>query len=304
MKTSLENLPRGHVRRLEAITQQIVHSIPTCEKVILFGSYARGDFVVCDRRFDFGVMTIYNSDYDILVVYPYQTDPTVVSQRLDRIKRAYEKVHNDPPTRPAIEFHVMTNKEFNKSVREGRYFYMDILKEGILLHSSGAPFPVREVSTPTQFHIMAQEYFDEYFHRGNLFLLTTQCMEENEEYTMASFHLHQATEKLYHAVQLVFTLYKPKRHDLAKLRSATKSFAPELLAAFPLHTPEEKRLFDLLCRAYIEARYNSQFRVTKEEVESLKKSVELLRDIVKVVCEKKIEQIALWEEMPPQEEKP
>ena len=298
MKTSLEHLSRGHIRRLQAITEQVRHLIPACEKVILFGSFARGDFVVCDRRFDFGVMTIYNSDYDILVVYPLKINPVIVNQALDRIKLAYEKVHCDPPIRPSIEFSAMTTKEFNRSIREGRYFYMDILNEGILLYDSGTPIPEREATTPTRFHEMAREYFNEYFHGGNLFLSGTDFYFLKQEYTMGSFMLHQATEKFYQAVQLVFTLYKGKSHDLVKLRGITKSFAPELLAAFPLHTPEEKQLFDLLCRAYIEARYNSKFVVTKEELETLKTSVELLRDIVKVKCEEKIQKIALQEEMP------
>ncbi|MDO4584243.1 MAG: HEPN domain-containing protein [Planctomycetia bacterium] len=301
MKTSLENVPTGDARKLQEMTRHLVQLLPSCDKVILFGSYARGDFVVLDHRCDFGVSTTYKSDYDILVVHPSNIYRGKILRILKEVKQAFEKIYTSP-LQPTLQFLTLTDKEFSQFVREGRYFYMDVLKEGILLHTSGTPLPQKEWIDTAQFRKMAHEYYQEYFHQGEVFLRTVQFLAENQEYTTASFLLHQATEKFYQTVLLVFTLYKAKHHDIAELREITKSHAPELLAAFPRNTPEENYLFELLCRAYIEARYNSQFVVTQKELERLKNSVKLLQDIVKTVCEKKIEQIVLREETPPQEE--
>ncbi len=41
--------------------------------VILFGSYARGNYVLWDTNIEFGVHTSYQSDYDILLVVTGQT---------------------------------------------------------------------------------------------------------------------------------------------------------------------------------------------------------------------------------------
>lgn len=53
-------------------------------------------------------------------------------------------------------------------------------------------------------------------------------------------------------------------------------------------TRESNRLFALLKDAYIEARYNPDFLVTKEDIDALLPKVELLRNITKSICEKKI----------------
>ena len=47
-------------------------------------------------------------------------------------------------------------------------------------------------------------------------------------------------------------------------------------------------LFDLLRRAYLEARYNDKFVVTKADIDALVPKIELLRDIVEKVCEEQI----------------
>ena len=49
-----------------------------------------------------------------------------------------------------------------------------------------------------------------------------------------------------------------------------------------------KRLFDLLQDAYVQARYNLHFRVTKEDIEALIPKVERLRDITRQCCEERI----------------
>ena len=38
--------------------------------VVLYGSYARGGYVLWDERVEFGVNTSYQSDYDMMVVVP------------------------------------------------------------------------------------------------------------------------------------------------------------------------------------------------------------------------------------------
>ncbi len=87
---------------------------------------------------------------------------------------------------------------------------------------------------------------------------------------------------------MVFILYGHKSHNLSELMNATKKYAPEIFKALPRDTPEEKRLFDLLQRAYIESRYNPDFEVTKEDIDALIPKVEQLRDIVEKVCRERI----------------
>ena len=86
---------------------------------------------------------------------------------------------------------------------------------------------------------------------------------------MASFHLHQSAENFLRTIPITFILYGHKSHDLSELMNAAKKHTPEIFKAFPRDTPEEKRLFDLLQRAYIESRYNPDFEITKADIDAL-----------------------------------
>lgn len=72
-------------------------------------------------------------------------------------------------------------------------------------------------------------------------------------------------------------------------------YSPEFATVFPRHTANEKRLFNLIKAAYVQARYNSEFDVAKEDIEALLPKVELLRNITKCVCEAKIKEYELLE---------
>ncbi|MBB3320555.1 putative transcriptional regulator, partial [Rhizobium sp. BK181] len=45
-----------------------------------------------------------------------------------------------------------------------------------------------------------------------------------------------------------------------------------------------RRCFELLSRAYVEARYSSQYEITQEELAWLTERVRSLQEVVKTVC--------------------
>ena len=68
MKKSIKRLPKRTQEELTVLLDLVRKSIENCQMVILFGSYARGNYVLWDSNIEFGVHTSYQSDYDILVV--------------------------------------------------------------------------------------------------------------------------------------------------------------------------------------------------------------------------------------------
>ncbi|MDR0660441.1 MAG: nucleotidyltransferase domain-containing protein [Prevotellaceae bacterium] len=68
MKKSIAYLPKRKQHDLEWLTKEIISKLTKVEMIILFGSYARDEYVDYDERNDFGIRTSYRSDYDILVV--------------------------------------------------------------------------------------------------------------------------------------------------------------------------------------------------------------------------------------------
>ena len=58
---------------------------------------------------------------------------------------------------------------------------------------------------------------------------------------------------------------------------------------FPQGTKQEKNCFDLLNRAYVEARYDPDYKITRKQLEYLSKRVKLLQRLTKRICKEKIE---------------
>src|SRR6185312_6981902 len=95
-----------------------------------------------------------------------------------------------------------------------------------------------------------QGYFDIWYPQGQTFhKLSSVCLVDRALRT-GVFQLHQAAECFYNTVLLVFTGYKPKTHNLQKLRNYSKHISPDLYSIFrmPGSDEQEYHLFDLLKR--------------------------------------------------------
>lgn len=274
------------------MTQAVTKQIPACEMIILFGSFARGDYVEYDQRVEYGVPTYYQSDFDILIVTSPDAHEDRVWERLSRISHRMNTVAGPIPREAPIRFIVEKINRLNEFLREGQYFYRDVKAEGIMLFDS-ENFTLKRRSRlkPTRYREIAKDYYESKMEQALNFLSDMKSNYCQRKYTHASFHLHQTTESLYNAVLLTFTLYKGRTHCLESLRERTSIHSNELLEAFPQETEEEKRLFKLLCDAYIQARYNRDFVVTKKDMDALIPCVERLKEIVEKICTAKIESI-------------
>ena len=170
-------------------------------------------------------------------------------------------------------------KNFNKFIGESRYFYTQVKEEGIILYNSGKyKLSRRRKLNFDEIKEQAQEYFDK--KNANDFLDTAKYNYDKGKYKLVSFLLHQACENYYYAIRLTFTLRNNKQHNLSKLSSSVKRYSDELETVF-----HKKRLFTLLKAAYVDARYNPHFVVTKEDIDKLIPKVESLREITERICE-------------------
>ena len=290
MKDSIAYLPKDKQDDLGFLVKEILKRLPQKEYIILYGSYARGNYVHRSVRIeDGGIPTVKISDYDIYVVtsgFNSKKAETVLDN-IEDIFFSGKDFDRDTP----VQFITDDIKALNKYLEEGRYFYTQIKQEGIVLYNSGKyKLSRRRKLNFAEIKEQAQEYFDEKFEKGNFFFDDAVTNKGRERFQMSSFYLHQACENYYYAIRLTFTLRNNKQHNLSKLSSSVRRYADDLRTVFPQNTPEEKRLFVLLKAAYVEARYTPYFVVTKEDIDALIPKVELLRDITKRICEAKIKE--------------
>lgn len=283
MKISLYHLPQNKQDQLKALTQIILDKVPA-EMIILFGSYARGDWVE-----DYQEKYEYVSDFDILIVTKDRHTAKQGKKWWDLDK---ELMANEDITRTSVIYHSIGF--LNDKIERNYYFFVDILKEGIMLFDSGK-FTLSEPKdlNPAQRVEKSTEEFEHWFESANLFLETFEFLCQKGDgrsvyNNNAAFELHQATERYYAAILLVFTDYKPRIHDIEILGNQVGKLHPDFTAVFPLVTEEEKRLFVLLKKAYIDARYNRNYRIEKEELAYLGSRVALLKDLTERICRERI----------------
>jgi predicted nucleotidyltransferase/HEPN domain-containing protein len=279
MKTSLSHLPDDKQEELETLTKIILSKVPA-EMIILFGSHARGDWVE-----DFQDTYEYVSDFDILVITKDRRAAKGQKKWRDLDK---ELAANEEITKTSIIQHSIWF--VNDKIERNYYFFVDILKEGILLFDSGK-FSLSEPKdmNPKERQKKAEKQFEHWFGTANEFLDIDKDLEKGH-FKKAAFLLHQATERYYATNLLVFTDYKPRTHDIEELGRQVEKLHPDFVTVFPKNTAEEVRLFKLLKKAYIDARYEVGYKIEKEELEYLANRVKLLKDLTERICTERIEQ--------------
>lgn len=281
MKISIDFLPAQKQEELIAVRDLIVEAFEP-EMIILFGSYARNEWVE-DRYVEGGITYEYKSDFDILVISRVELGP----RRSNRWYKTEEAVKKLPLQTPVSLIHHGI-KFVNKEIRKNSYFFTDILKEGILLYDT-QNFQLAEpgVLNEQQLKKQAKEDFEQWFPSANNFLDYYNFAFNKADFKEAAFLLHQATERYYTALLLVYTGYRPKTHDIQKLGEMAAQINERFKTVFPFADPENKARFELLKKAYIDARYQKTYTISKEDLEYLAKRVEVLRDLVKEVCEER-----------------
>lgn len=301
MRTDLDHLPANKQRELERVKQIIFEEFADSvalatmswkkkgriDKIILYGSYARGGWVDEPHT-----AKGYRSDFDLLIIVSDKrlTDKVEfwpkIEDRLDR-ELAIDKTLHTP-----VNLIIHTMQEVNDGLAHGRYFFMDIATDGIALYEyDDKELHKPKPKTPDEALDMAQEYFDEWY---------TSAMRAHVNYgddlkrgwnKEAAFMLHQATERLYHCVLLVCTFYTPHVHNLAFLRTQAERLDMRLVDAWPRELKSDRRHFEKLKEAYVKARYSKHYRITEEELRWLGKRVEELGRAVHAICSERLEQL-------------
>ena len=175
---------------------------------------------------------------------------------------------------------------------DNSYFFKDIKKEGRLLYDSGQyPMASPKKFTPAERKAKAIENYEEYFGYAETFLQRS-VSDPNDNVrnrNINAFMLHQACENAFIASSLVFKDDRRKLHDLIKLEKEVAPLEPAFLCSFPKETERDKYIFELILKAYIDARYKKYYQVTEEELAEMAIMVKNFHKLVEKLCKEKIE---------------
>ena len=248
-------------------------------RIVLFGSYARGDWV--DDK-----VSGYQSDFDLLIV--------VNDKRLTDVAEfwhaAEDKLIADPEIARPVNFIVHSLEEVNAELARGQYFFTDIVKDGVVLfEASGAkPFKTPAPMTADAALETAEAAYQQWSASAAQSLEIARFAQQKGWSNKSAFSLHQAVEAAYHGFLLVRTHYSPQTHNIKFLRSLAEDLEPDL-RVWPRDTREARRRFELLKRAYVEARYSEHYAISDADLIWLGERAEALIAAVETACAARIE---------------
>lgn len=296
LRSDLDHLPVAKRRELERVVQLLFEEFQASLdgrsasyrrggkilKVILFGSFARGDWVE-DRS------SGYLSDFDLLVVVNHEKLTDIDDYWRSAEDRFSRELIITKTLRRPVNFIVHSLTDVNRQLKHGRPFFLDIVRDGIALyetpgHPLANPAPLSAEAARRE----AQGYFDEWFSTATEFLAGVEFYRGRGSLKLAAFNLHQAAERFYHCALLVLTLYSPKLHKLDKLRDLAEGVDARLIAAWPRDTRFSRRVFDRIRRAYVEARYSPHYKITADEMAEAVTRIEALRKLVETICQERL----------------
>lgn len=293
MRSDVDHLPPVQQDELERVKQLLLAEFATAIaranqpwkkngkilKIVLFGSYARSDWV--DEP-----TNGYQSDFDLLVIVSHP-DLTEVS---DYWYVAEDLIQRDSTIGRPVNIIVHSLDEVNQALTRGEYFWVDIARDGILLYElPGSALAMPKPLTTADAFEMASAYARDWLGKIDSALKLADFAIKESELKDGAFLLHQAAERCFICVLLVCTLYFPRSHNIKFLRSLAEDTEPRLIAAWPRATREDRRRFELLKRAYVEARYSASYEISEADLSALSVSVRALRDLVAEVSGERVE---------------
>ncbi|ATY32966.1 hypothetical protein [Sphingomonas psychrotolerans] len=179
----------------------------------------------------------YFSDYDLLVVVNREEFTDVAEYWEKAETQLLEELSAGQVLRTPVSLIYHDIDDVNEKLRLGRYFFMDILREGIVLFDEvGFPFVEPQPLSPEQALQETRDYYEEWFESAVAFAKGASYYRSIERPKEAAFQLHQAVERFYHRLFLVRTLYSPKTHNLNRQRDMAEQLEPALKQVWPRET--------------------------------------------------------------------
>lgn len=298
MKTDLSHLPERQQKELAHVRTVLLNGFEAALKkgaggtsdhrrngqvlkIILFGSYARNDWVDAPENG-------YLSDFDLLVIVSHEKLTDIAEYWWE----AEDRILHDPTVGRTVNIIVHTLAEVNQALGRGEYFWSDIARDGVVLYElPGHPLAAPRPMTAEDAAVMAQRWFDQWAPKIDSALKGTDFFITAHEKNDAAFLLHQAVERAYACFLLVHTFYFPRSHNIKFLRSLAESHNSSLIEAWPRVERADRRVFEALKRAYVEARYSEHYDVSAEDLALMARGAETLRDKVVSACEKRLAQL-------------
>lgn len=112
------------------------------------------------------------------------------------------------------------------------------------------------------------------------FLTGAELFRIRKQYAISAFMLHQSAEQALSTLVKIGTGYEANTHNLERLIRYASLVSYQIPDIFPRKTDREKQLFLLLQKAYVDSRYQIEYKICIEDLLCL---TDRIRDIHKIL---------------------
>lgn len=196
--------------------------------------------------------------------------------------RVQDKIENNLHAFLPVTVIVLSCARFQGWLLNGHPFACSVAQKGFLLYQKDASLLPQATAVDeeavqkeaTQLFLQTERKVRELLAGAELYTVRVQ-------HGLAAFLLHQAAEQTLRTMLIIHTGLRLNTHNLDKLLRCCTMFCPDLHDVFPRRSEGDKRLFGLLQKAYIDARYSGNYRIRFEELTTLTGKVKQLQELFK-----------------------
>lgn len=189
-----------------------------------------------------------------------------------------------PVTTLVLQKHI-----FEDWLKDGHPFATSVQQSAVVIYNSGSyNLPVSQANN----NVTSKErekHLAEGLTKTKEFLAGSELFRIRKQYAMAAFMLHQSAEQALGTLLKVGTGYHANTHSIDRLLRYAGLVSYQLADIFPQKTEEEKGLFNLLQKAYIDTRYKEDYKIGTDDLLCLTEKVRRIHEIVEDVGKSTLE---------------
>jgi uncharacterized protein len=172
---------------------------------------------------------------------------------------------------------VLAIETFTGWLNEGNPFARWVVQQATLMYNANDHvLPQPGTHDETKLEAENKKLLNETKQKVQSFLAGAELYRIRKEYKLAAFMLHQAAEQQLRTMLIIKTGLCINTHNIERLIRYNCMWCDKLLEIFPKNNQRSQRLFTLLQKAYVDARYNPGYTITLDELEALEQKIKHL----------------------------
>ena len=279
-----------NIKHLEKIKQQEINKILEIilnlwkkymrpEMIIVFGDYIKNEKINTNLVREGDILVEYNTIIEIFII----TRKPAQEKNMSLSRNIISALKNEKTINLPVNIIIENIFSFNQALEEKRYFYLDLIREWLLIYDSKKIKIWNTIQiTKQEIKQLQKQDFNHFFGVAKEFFVDYHNAFQRWNYKIALFYLHQVTEFLMTSYLLVKIWYKPKTHNLEILYSKLKLETRDFNNSFDLSL--DNYYFELLKWSYINSRYKKNYEVNKKDLDILLIQIIKLSKKIKKLC--------------------